>query len=118
MHLLTREAVATYARVLAPRGLLMVHISNRYLDLEPVIAAAAADGGWHAAFLGFRPDPQQVAELATGSDWIALTRDPEVLAALTRDNPSWRSLKLEPGFTAWTDDYSSILPLFDFLRGK
>ena len=47
MHLLTREAFATYRRHLAPGGLLLVHISNRYLDMEPVIAAAARDG-WSA----------------------------------------------------------------------
>ena len=36
MHLLTREAFATYRKHLAPGGLLLVHISNRYLDMEPV----------------------------------------------------------------------------------
>ena len=44
MHLLTREAFADYRRLLSPSGLLLVHISNRYLDLMPVVAAAAADG--------------------------------------------------------------------------
>ncbi|MDG5474019.1 hypothetical protein P6709_20165, partial [Jeotgalibacillus sp. ET6] len=55
MHLMTREAFASYARVLAPRGLLLVHISNRFLDLEPVVAAAARGGGWHSAQLFYRP---------------------------------------------------------------
>jgi hypothetical protein len=49
MHLLTREAFATYGRVLAPNGLLLVHISNRFMALAPVVSAAARDGGWHAA---------------------------------------------------------------------
>ena len=48
MHLLTAEAFATYRRHIAPNGLLMVHISNRFLDLEPVLAALAAQG-WASA---------------------------------------------------------------------
>ena len=47
MHLLTREAFPTYRRHLSPGGLLLVHISNRYLDLRPVIAANIRDG-WQA----------------------------------------------------------------------
>jgi len=39
VHLLTREAVAGYVNVLAPGGVIAVHISNRHLDLEPVVAA-------------------------------------------------------------------------------
>ncbi|WP_204273851.1 hypothetical protein, partial [Stenotrophomonas maltophilia] len=46
MHLLTRQAFVTYGRVLAPNGLLLVHISNRFMALAPVVSAAARDGGW------------------------------------------------------------------------
>ena len=48
MHLMTREAFGVYRRHLRPGGLLLVHISNRYLDLKPVVAAAATEGGWSA----------------------------------------------------------------------
>ena len=44
MHLMTREAFGVYRRHLRPGGLLLVHISNRYLDLKPVVAAAATEG--------------------------------------------------------------------------
>jgi hypothetical protein len=110
MHLMTREAFATYARVLTPRGLLLVHISNRFIDLAPVVAAAAHEGGWSAIELGYRPS-SLLADRASPSDWIALSRDPRVIAALSADNPDWTTLVPRKGFTGWTDDYSTILPL-------
>jgi SAM-dependent methyltransferase len=109
MHLMTQEAFATYARVLAPRGLLLVHVSNRFLDLEPVVAAAAHTGGWHAAEFSYRP-PTYEPE-ASPSQWIALSRDPEAIRTLTGVTPGWRGLAARPGMPAWTDDYSTILPL-------
>lgn len=110
MHLLTREAFATYAHVLAPRGLLLVHISNRFLDLEPVVAAAAQGSGWQAARLIYLPG-KLATPGATASDWIALSRDPAVMAALRARDRTWAPLRRNPGFTPWTDDYSTILPL-------
>ncbi len=108
-HLLTREAFATYARVLAPRGLLLVHVSNRYLDLEPVVADAAAAGGWAASILEY--DPSRLDEAASGSAWIALSRDPAAVAALTLRADGWRALRNRRDLRPWTDDYHSILPL-------
>jgi hypothetical protein len=109
MHLMTREAFATYARVLGPRGLLLVHISNRFLDLEPVVAAVARDGGWHAAMFDYRPSTIDVE--ASSSTWVALSRDPAVLAGLTANEPGWRPLRPRTDMTAWTDDYATTLPL-------
>ncbi|MFN3433191.1 MAG: spermidine synthase [Sphingomonas sp.] len=109
MHLMTREAFAAYARVLQPRGLLLVHISNRFLDLEPVVAAAARDGGWQAAKLFYQP-PKYTA-VASASQWIALSRDPATLRALAAGPGHWEPLARRRGFAAWTDDYSTILPL-------
>ncbi|MGA1800233.1 fused MFS/spermidine synthase [Sphingomonas sp. 4RDLI-65] len=110
MHLMTREAFATYGRVLAHDGLLLVHISNRFIDLEPVVAAAAREGGWTAAELKYRPSTL-LADRASQSDWVALSRDPQSIAALRTHDPDWAPLTLRPGFTGWTDDYSTILPL-------
>ncbi len=109
MHLMTREAFATYARVISPRGLVLVHISNRFLDLEPVVAAAAKAGGWHAAVMNYRPS--SLERDASSSLWVALSRDPAVLATLRRQEPDWRDIQPRPGMAAWTDDYSTILPL-------
>ncbi len=110
MHLMTREAFATYGRVLSRNGLLLVHISNRFIDLEPVIAAAAREGGWTAVELKYRPSSLLV-DRASASDWVALSRDPRAIAALRSGDPEWVPLVPRKGFTAWTDDYSTILPL-------
>ncbi len=109
MHLMTREAFRTYARVVAPDGLLLVHISNRYLDLEPVVAAVAKDGGWQVIELLYRPSP--IDATASASQWIALSRHPRAIAALRALDRNWLPLRPRPGLVAWTDDYSTILPL-------
>lgn len=109
MHLMTREAFADYARVLQPKGLLLVHISNRFLDLEPVVAAVARDGGWHAAKLFYQP-PRFTA-IASASQWIALSRDRATLPQLAKRGGAWQPLTARAGMTPWTDDYSTILPL-------
>ncbi|KQS51775.1 hypothetical protein ASG20_01835 [Sphingomonas sp. Leaf198] len=110
MHLMTREAFATYGRVLAPGGLLLVHISNRFIDLEPVVAAAAREGGWTAVILRYRPSSVLV-DRASASDWVALSRDPRAIAALRAKDSSWTTPTPRKGFAGWTDDYSTILPL-------
>lgn len=109
MHLMTREAFATYARVLAPDGLLLVHISNRFLDLEPVVAAVARAGGWSAIQLKYTPS--SLDREASASVWIALSKDSGKLAQLQAGDPAWEPLTPRPGFAPWTDDYSTTLPL-------
>jgi len=120
MHLLTREAFALYGRVVQPRGLLLVHISNRYLDLEPVVALAAKEGGWHAARYDDRvPPDSEFSRYVSSSNWIVMTRDPEVLRRVTVNPPpegKWRPLRLDSGFAGWSDDYGSILPLLKAFR--
>lgn len=116
MHLMTREAFATYDRVLAKNGLLLVHISNRFLSLEPVVAAAAKAGGWSAAGLTYRPSVDEEMQEAATSDWIALSRSPETIAKLRARGGEWRDLQATPGFTPWTDDYATILPVLRSLN--
>ncbi len=111
MHLMTREAFDTYGRVLGRRGLLLVHVSNRYLDLPPVVARTAS--GWMAAQLPYQPASSLGSE--TGSLWIALTRDPEVLATLLADGDAWEPLPITDA-APWTDDYASILPALRALK--
>jgi SAM-dependent methyltransferase len=116
IHLLTREAFDTYGRALGERGLLVVHISNRFLDLEPVIAAAAARGGWTAALLhDVVADDAYDSAFRSSSVWVAMSRDPATVGKLiNRDSivaGGWRPLMPRAGFTQWTDDFASILPL-------
>jgi hypothetical protein len=117
MHLLTREAFEVYRSTLKPHGLLLVHISNRYLDMEPVLAAAAEEGGWTAAMLSYEPNAAEMAEHANGSVWVAMSQDPLTMARLivsTEDWRVWEELRPKDRFSSWSDDYASIIPL---LRG-
>ena len=117
MHLLTREAFQTYRRKLAGNGLLLVHISNRHLDLKPVIAAAASDG-WTARLRYYRPSPEDIAHNQyTSSMWVAMSPSPATLAHLEAANAgAWQKLEGRPGFTPWTDDYASVLPVLRALQ--
>ena len=110
MHLLTREAIASYARVLAPGGLLLFHISNKYVDLEPVLAAEAADG-WQVAVREYHPDAAAAARRATPSIWVAMSRSRAPLDRLRGSDASARWRPIAGRATAWTDDHGSILPL-------
>lgn len=108
LHLLTSEAFGVYLQALAPQGILFVHISNRFMNLEPPIAAEVRRRQLHAAL---REDTPPAESPWTGSTWIAITRDPDRLKALSAMAPAmpWRPLGA-PARKPWTDDHASILP--------
>ncbi|MBI5800638.1 MAG: fused MFS/spermidine synthase [Verrucomicrobia bacterium] len=109
VHLITREAVELYLRKLAPGGMLAFHISNRYLDLEPVLANLAEDL-WLAA-LGCDDMSLTSAEFATGREqahWVVMARAADGLADFQR-RIRWSPLEGNPRVGVWTDDFSSPL---------
>jgi hypothetical protein len=108
LHLMTREAVEVYLRAVSRDGLVVLHISNRFIELEPVVAAIARDLGLAARVRN--DDPEDRGSL-TPSAWVALARDPAVLEALARRSPDapWVALAA-PAERAWTDDRASVLP--------
>lgn len=108
LHLLTDEAFGVYLRALSPKGLLVVHISNRYIELEPVLSAIARERGLTAAV---RDDNPADRVALTPSSWVVLTRDPGQLKALAaqRGDAPWNKLE-PPARDVWTDDHASILP--------
>jgi SAM-dependent methyltransferase len=120
LHLLTKEAFATYRKALKPDGLLLVHISNRYIDLNPVVAAEAKANGWSAALRHDSPTEQLMNRGNRASQWIALSRDPAKLAELTGkvdtvksryyNSEQWLQLDAPGKTSPWTDDYASVLP--------
>ncbi len=120
LHLLTKEAFATYRKALKPDGILLVHISNRYIDLNPVIAAEVKANGWTAALRHDSPTEELINRGNRASQWIALSQDPAKLAELTGKVDKVKSryykpdqwIELDaPGNTSpWTDNYASVLP--------
>ena len=105
-HLLTIEAMQVYLRHLKTDGLLAVNISNRYLDLRPVVAAAADRLGRTALLYDIRPD--QGDRFCRHSVWV-LIMNPERMASLPEAMRNTEVLAPRPGFTAWTDGFSNLL---------
>ena len=100
VHLLTREFVALALERVRPDGRVVFHISNRYLDLGPLLGAAAASVGAEAleqAYAASNPD-------AVASRWLVVGRAP-AMAGLRAD-ARWRAPAPGP---MWTDDFSNIL---------
>ena len=102
VHLLTQEAFALYARHLAPRGVIAVHVSNQYLDLVPVVVAAAERLHLTARHVANAGDP---AAAVNPSDWVLVAdagffMNPNLAASHAVPSPD--------AAAAWTDDYSNL----------
>jgi hypothetical protein len=102
-HMLTREALALYFARLKPGGVVLFHVSNRYLDLTPVIARLAADAGAQVRHL--LTPPVGLARRRIGAEAVAVAApggDLDAFAADGWDTP-------QPGAVLWTDERSDIL---------
>jgi hypothetical protein len=115
VHLLTREAVALFFERLLPHGVLALHVSNRHLDLRPVVARIAADRGLQLAYVEDKVE-QGDGEQKSSSDWILLARDRAVLDLdLVRDGSSELPDRA-PALRLWSDDYSNIVQVMSLTR--
>jgi SAM-dependent methyltransferase len=107
VHLLTREALALYRRHLQPGGVIVFHVSNQYINLEPVVAAIAADAGMKAVSVHSRGDKQNGFYYA---DWILVTANETLLSQPEIVNNGFPT-SLQANVRLWTDNYSSVFPL-------
>jgi len=112
VHLLTREALRIYLAKLAPQGVLAVHLSNRYLRLDPVLGNLVADAGLVARLRRAKPTPQEAAEAKAPSMWAVVARSEADLGELAED-VRWRTLVPDSSAGVWTDDYSDIFRVFE-----
>jgi hypothetical protein len=111
VHLITREAIALYQQKLKPNGVILVNITNRYLDLLPVVGAIARDLKLVAIH---RWDVKlSDAERAIGktpSHWVVIGRNQRDFAWLTTPAKSaWQVVAPQPANQLWTDNRSSLL---------
>jgi len=114
IHLLTREAIETYLKKLRPGGLLAFHISNHFVDLEPVLARQAKDLGLTALVRTDDIDEATAREKGRfACVWAVLARDAADLAPLGKD-ARWLPAQTKPGVEPWTDDFSNIWTVFQW----
>ncbi|MFZ2737454.1 MAG: fused MFS/spermidine synthase [Burkholderiaceae bacterium] len=105
-HLLTLEAIHGYLSHLKPDGLLAVHITNHYLDLRPVMAAAAQHFGKTAMSYTL---PDEVTDpLCRHSVWVLLMA-PNRVSSLPAALQNGEKLLPKPGFKPWTDSFSNLM---------
>ena len=108
MHLLTKEAIELYLDQLTESGVLLAHISNRNLQLTPMLAALAHDLGLAGRHQLYRPSPAEEAAMAVGSEWVILAHRQSDLAFLDSE-PRWSELTSDHQISAWTDNFSNIV---------
>ncbi len=100
VHLLTAEAVAVYQRHLRPGGVIAFHVSNRYLDLPPVVRGLADAAGLKAWQV--RDEPNKDTHLSR-SDWVLVTSNSKLISDLHEDELGAEPA-VQPGLLAWRDD--------------
>lgn len=112
VHLITRQALDAYLRHLKPDGIIAFHVTNRFLDLVPVVARLAREAGAYSVEVrdhGLEGDDDGI--LRAASDWVLVSRDVAALehpeigergAAPAEDRVQWRT---------WTDDYSNLIQI-------
>jgi hypothetical protein len=108
VHLLTREAFALYFRHLKPTGILAVHVSNRYLDLVPVVARNAHDFGKASVDVD---DEDEEEDYFSNSDWVLVTNDGSIFHDAAFKSSSVQPTRLRPNLRPWTDDYSNLFQI-------
>jgi hypothetical protein len=109
VHLLSREALKLYREKLAEKGLLVFNLSNRYLDLDPVIARQASDGGWACRVrYDLHVNDEERVLGKQPSIWAVMAASEHDLGELATDN-RWRIPVLRRASQTWTDDYSSLV---------
>jgi len=114
VHLLTREALQLYLAKLRPGGALLFNISNKYLDLAPVLAGEAAA----LSLVSYERTDIEVtaAQAAAGkfpSAWVVMARGADSLGDVPF-RPGWKALQANPQSPIWTDDFSDVLTVTRF----
>ena len=116
VHLMTREAVQLYFGKLRPGGLLVFHVSNRYLTLAPVLGDIAGALRYTARRWSDDSDSDDTdsddesagKEPKDASEWVILAHNGSDLGAIDADD-RWEPLLADPARRIWTDDYSNVL---------
>jgi hypothetical protein len=112
LHLLTKECMDIFVQHMAPGGVIVFHISNRHLNLEPVVRALADKFKMKACRVDNKPDPSQCV---LGSSWVLISSDEELLDAAFQINGQKPSDDA-PANILLTDDTTNLWKVIDWSR--
>jgi SAM-dependent methyltransferase len=114
VHLLTRESLALYLRLLKPNGVIAFHVSNHYLALAPIVQQLANQAGYQAVQVTNHDDPDNSVFAA---DWVLVTNNPAVL-----DNAAIRlhssPIEKRDGLRPWTDSFNNLIEIVRWSNGS
>jgi hypothetical protein len=108
IHLLTREAMAVYLSKLAPHGIVVIHVSNRFLELASVVTGIAAANGAVARVNDGSDFVENMSEYLFVGTVVAVARNNQDFGALARSD-YWPLQPPDLNQWVWTDDYSNIV---------
>lgn len=110
VHLLTKEAMALYFRHLKPKGILAVHISNRYLNLAPIVQMGAKAVGKEARFILDNPATNDM--MLSPTTWVIVANDKTTFAHPLFASTA-KAIEVPKGLRVWTDDYSALYQIME-----
>ncbi|CAN0133028.1 unnamed protein product, partial [Phaeothamnion confervicola] len=105
VHLITKEALAVYLKHMKPDGIIAFHVSNRFLNLGPVVGRLAKEAGVFAVNVYEKGEEDK-----TQSDWVLVSRDPKALEAKVIKDVS-EPVDERPTWRLWTDDYNNLVQI-------
>jgi SAM-dependent methyltransferase len=106
-HLVSREAVQMYLKKLKPDGLILFHVSNRYMNVEALASAVIFDSGLQGLA---RYDDDEEPRGKAASDYVVAARHSEDFGSL-QDDMNWYAIENPAHIQPWTDDYSNMLSI-------
>jgi spermidine synthase len=109
VHLITKEALGLYLRHMKPGGVIAFHVSNRFLDLPPVVGRLAQEHGLAALLVS--DEGKEGDDDHTKTDWVLLAKDPKVLEAKEIREAGPVPPEEMPNWRTWTDDYSNLVQI-------
>jgi len=108
-HLITREAMQVYLRHLKPDGVIAFHVTNRFLDLPPVVRRIADELGLKSMIVSDEPTERSDRFLSS-SDWVLVSRSDAIFA-----RPAVKAVaqpvEARPNWRVWTDDFNNLFQI-------
>ncbi len=119
MHLLTLQAFELYRSKIRPDGLIVFHVSNRYLKLEPIIRRICDQLGMNCLEAFYEPEHDSIRydwydqDQMASSHWVAASPRREKLDLL-KNTGLWKPMPEYANYKLWTDDYASLLQVYNW----